>query len=137
MSTITITLHGEFGRKMLYDIAYRYAVAYIECTATVRGAPKLDTTIHERRRLEIRETLVSVSRLNGFPFLELPDVGEPEWPLLFSLRHDYEATRSMHTRLKKGAKKKPTYVREHTWTHAKAWAADFVSLVTGVAYVRD
>jgi hypothetical protein len=131
--TTTITLYGEFGRKLLYDIAYRYAVASVERVATVRGAPEF-TAAHEQRWRDIHQTLKSCLTGDGE---ELPPVGEPEWPLHFSLRHDYEATRSMHTRLKKGAKKKPTYVRERTWTHAKAWAASFVTTLTGVEYVRE
>lgn len=129
---INMNLHGAIALNVIGSVALKYAMLSIERVATVRKAPKFDEAHEQNWRIH-RDTLLSIG-------VDLPEVGEPEWPLLFDLDRDYEITKQgkridvggigmiigTERGLRKGAKKKPTYSGGTAKKHAEAWRDEFM-----------
>lgn len=135
---VTVTLHGHLAYNMLRRIAYQYALAFIETTATVREAP-LITKERAAQFLAYKATLES---LGSQDFKDLPPVPEPDWPVRH-LHSDHVATKwkdrtipgvgpireVLKTKLRPGAKQRPTYSQHAASVVATKWCEEFLASI--------
>lgn len=123
MGELHITLRGDHARRVLTEMAQRYARIWLLDTCTVRDAHGL-TADDAMRLADYRFALQSVYGQ------ELPPIPEPDWPVRYRLS-DYTA--KIGGPVKPGARRAPTFSKLALQRSYTAWAESFVLAVLGPA----
>lgn len=108
------------ARRILLEVAQRYARLWLVDTATVRDAPKLK----DGQDVLLADYRFTLEAATGGA--ELPPIPEPEWPVRYRMS-DWVPGKDLRAEPRKGARRAPTWTNQAAGAAAEAWAAAFVA----------